>query len=118
MATQFRKRQFDDGAFYDDIVFIDDGDSPYAVPDTVETVQADSTNGAVTVNFPAISSANTGRRITVRDEKGTAETYSITVSPDGSDTIDGASSSVMSLNRSCTVYESDGVNEWAVVEAR
>lgn len=112
--TRLQKRQLGDDVGYSDLAFIAYADSPYTVLDATETVHVDSTLGAVSVLLPAISAANAGRRITIRDAAGWAELNNITLTPAGSDTIESAASTRIRVNREATTLESDGVSEWAV----
>lgn len=118
MATKLSKRQLEEEIPYGDVVFIDHTDSPYTVDVETESVYADSTSGVITVNLPAISSSNSGKRVSIKDKQGTSSTNNITVSPDGSNTIDGASSFVISLDRDSIVLESDGASEWALIKRK
>jgi hypothetical protein len=54
-------------------------------------------DAAKTVNLPSVSS-RIGRVLTIKDTNGKSGTYPITITPAGSDTIDGATSYVISQN--------------------
>lgn len=58
--------------------------------------------------------ADNGRVITVKDESGAAGTNNITIATEGSETIDGAATSVISTNYGSVTVYSDGTN-WFVI---
>ena len=70
--------------------------SPYTPVDTDTFLFVDTTGGAVTIDLPA-ASGRTGP-IRVKDIKGDAATNNITITPNGTDTIDGLSSLVINSN--------------------
>lgn len=51
-----------------------------------------------TITLPASADLDDGRAILIQDESGAAGTYNITVIPQGSDTVNGGSSAVISSN--------------------
>lgn len=68
----------------------------------------------LTVTLPAASSVLEGRFYKIVDETGTAGTDNITIAADGSDTIIGEASILISDNyNSITVY-SDGSTKWFI----
>ena len=73
-------------------------------------------NGApVTVTLPLASTVAAGYGFTVKDGAGTAVTHNLTIARAGSDTIDGATSQVMTTNWSSVTIVSDGVSAWYLV---
>lgn len=74
-------------------------------------IEADATSGSFTVSlFTAVG--NTGKRITVKKIDSSANT--VTVDPNGTQTIDGALTRVLSTQYEGVTVESDGSN-WVVV---
>jgi hypothetical protein len=76
-------------------------------------VLADSTSGAVTVTLPSAALCVDGRPRYVKDWKGQAATNNITIATTGGQTIDGASSLVISTAYGGYTLVSDGSN-WSV----
>ena len=62
-----------------------------------------TTGSATTVQLPAAAARN-GLPCIVKDMKGDANTNNITVEPNGSDTIDGASADVINVNYGARTY--------------
>ena len=65
--------------------------------------------GAVTITLPT-AEVRKGRFYTIKDESGAAATNNITVSTEGSQTIDGSATDVISDNFGGKTYYSDGTN--------
>lgn len=90
---------------------IDNGDSPYTVLDTDGLILADATSGAITVNLPtAVGRLN--RRIQVKkiDASGNA----VTIDANGSETIDGSLTEVISSQYDAPRMKSDGTTWWII----
>lgn len=113
--TRIRKRQLSEDAIALDTVAIAFGASPYTVISETELIFADSTLGAIEILLPSIASTNAGRRISVRDQMGTAAIYTITLTPAGSDTIEGEVELVMDTTKDAVTLESNGLSDWAVI---
>jgi len=69
--------------------------------------------GAVTITLPT-AEVRKGRVYTVKDESGAATTNNITVDTEGSETIDGSATDVLSDNYGAKTYYSDGSNWFTV----
>jgi len=69
--------------------------------------------GAVTITLPT-AEVRKGRVYTVKDESGAAATNNITVDTEGSETIDGSATDVLSDNYGAKTYYSDGSNWFTV----
>jgi hypothetical protein len=69
--------------------------------------------GAVTITLPT-AQLRKGRVYTVKDESGAAATNNITVATEGSETIDGSATDVISDNYGSKTYYSDGSNWFTV----
>lgn len=91
------------------ITEIDSTDSPYTVTDSDTMIIADAASGAITVNLPSIV-GELGRTLIV---KKIDNVNIVTVDADGSETIDGAATQVIS-----TQYDAVGLTaysvEWAI----
>lgn len=95
-----------------DYAAIDDGDSPYDVT-TQRLIGVDTSSAVATVNLPASDSLTPGTIVTVNDEGGNAATNNITIAPDGTDTIDGAASSVaISADNGTVKLYTNGAGAW------
>lgn len=82
---------------------------PYTISSPASTVTTlkyliDNGSSAVTINLPTAANPNTDLRIEIK-RRGTA---SVTVSPSGSQTIDGLSSVVLSSQYASLTIDSDG----------
>lgn len=89
------------------------GAYPYSVLTTdAQKVLGVDTSAARTLNLPAASNE---MAFWVKDEVGTASTYNITVSANGGDTIDGASSWTLNEDWGARMFISDGTSSWAVL---
>ena len=86
-------------------------DSPYSVTTPYNTFLCDTSSGAITVNLPA-GSSNQDKTITVK--KTTNDTNQITISPNGSDTIDGDSSLVIGGYQASVTMVMNGTN-WYII---
>lgn len=69
--------------------------------------------GTATITLPT-AEVRKGRTYTIKDESGAAATNNITVDTEGSETIDGAATDVISDNYGCVTYYSDGSNWFTV----
>lgn len=69
--------------------------------------------GTVTVTLPT-AEVRPGRIYTVEDESGAAASNNITVATEGSETIDGSATDVISTNYGSKTYYSDGSNWFEV----
>lgn len=91
-----------------DITEIDDADSPYTVLDADQLVIADGSGGAITVALPpAADFENRSLYVVAKSVSG----GNVTINPDGAETIDGASTKVLSAAYSSCRIVSDG-SEW------
>ena len=71
------------------------------------------TSSARTITLPALS-GNTGKTFFIKDMSGGAATNNITIDPNGSETIDGASTFVINTNRGAATIVAD-VGDWIVL---
>lgn len=76
-----------------------------------------TTTGAVGVTLPQISSLSGDKQITLKfkDAGINAATNNISISRSGSDTIDGATSKVLSTDGDIVTLVNDGVSKWYIV---
>lgn len=92
--------------------------APGAYPYTVTTgdnasIQAIDCSSARTINLPA---ATNSMYVYLKDSTGEAQTNAITVTPNGSDLIDGANSNyTIDWNWAQVGFISDGVSKWYVI---
>jgi hypothetical protein len=90
---------------------IDDTDSPYTLDvDVTQVLVTDSTSGAITVNLPAVASSS-GRWITV---KHVGSANSTTLDGNASETIDGATTKVLSTQYDFVKLFCDG-SVWHII---
>jgi hypothetical protein len=81
-----------------------------------EIVRCDSTGGAFPVNLPAITAGSAGLQLLVKSAVGSpgAGINDITVTPDGTDTIDGEATFVIDAARTGLLLYSDGEGTWMI----
>lgn len=87
---------------------IDDGDSPYAVPTTVDVIDCDAAAGAIECDLPA--SPDTGETYVFRKSDAT---NNVTIDGNGKN-IDGAATKVLSSQYDTARLSYNGT-EWAVL---
>ncbi|HZV13329.1 MAG TPA: hypothetical protein VFA55_08940, partial [Candidatus Kapabacteria bacterium] len=69
------------------------------------------TAGGVTINLPSAASVTAGKMYIIKDESGSAATSNITITPSGTETIDGAGgNATISTNYGVLKIYSDGTN--------
>jgi hypothetical protein len=86
--------------------------SPYTVLSTDDHISITTASVAITVNLPAIVN---GKIYHIKDQDGNAAGNNITVSPDGSDTIENAASLTISTNGVCiTLIGNSTTNNWEI----
>lgn len=77
-----------------------------------------TTNLAVSIALPSVTStadtSSLGAMIEFKDRTGQAGTHNITITPLGSNTIDGAASAVINTNHGSLTLVSDGTNNWEI----
>lgn len=89
------------------------GDSNYAILNTDRYVGLTATlTAGRTWSLPAANTVPAGRVVTVQDEVGGIGSFSLTVTPTGADTINGAASVVLSSARAGLSFVSDGTSKW------
>jgi hypothetical protein len=96
------------------LVTIDNGDSPYSVPGGVTTIRVDLSGGNVTIDLPQ-AGPNAGRLLFIKivDVGGCGST--LTINPDGSETIDGAATETSSVAFEAFTIQSDGATDWMIL---
>lgn len=72
---------------------------------------ADASGGAVTVALPAAADV-TGRQFTIKKIDATGNT--VTLDPDGAETIDGSATLVITVQHTSRVVASDGTQWWII----
>lgn len=98
-----------EGAYVLKRVATGDGND-YTVKDNDYLVGADTNDSALTVTIPSSLIAKEGRVIIVNDEGGNAGTNAITIATEGSEDIDGSSSTTIGTNNGTLALYSDGSN--------
>jgi len=74
-------------------------------------IQVDPTGAAKTVTLPA-ASAHAGRVYVISDK---ATGNNLTITPNGSDTVDGSATLVLNAAKECATIMSDGVSNWILI---
>lgn len=93
-------------------------DAAYTVAAGVSTVAYTAMAAARTVTLPAANSFAPGQQLLVVDESGACSaTKAITLARAGSDTINGATSAVISNAYGYLAIESNGSNAWTIVDS-
>lgn len=102
---------------WNDVVFITSADSPYSVTSSHrgKMICVDATGGAVSITLPAIAGLDLSTAYVVGIKKTDAGGNAVTVTRASSDTIDGATSKVISLADSGAAFIPDTTpspDEW------
>lgn len=82
-------------------------DSPYTMLNTDVLMEVDASGGAITINVVSAATLGAGRFFMV---KVTDATNDVTIEPNGTETIDGASNLVISTTNLAYIIYSDGAN--------
>jgi hypothetical protein len=91
-------------------------DAAYTVLTTDRIVAYRTLTAARAVSLPAAAAFPAGHPLIVIDESGSCSTTNtLTLSPNGSDTINGLANAVLSSPSARIVLESNGSNRWAVI---
>ncbi len=96
-------------AYY--VINIDNGDSPYTLTSEVGHLRCDATAGNITVNLPAATGL--GRLVTVKKIDSSANT--VTVDGDGTETIDGATTYVLTTQYEVLQIIDSAAGVWDVI---
>jgi len=92
-------------------------DAAYTVLPTDRMVAYTALTAARAVTLPASSAYPTGSRLLVIDETGNCSvTKTITITPNGTDTVDGAASAVVNEAYGFIGLESNQAGEWTIVD--
>ena len=92
-------------------------DAPYSVLATDRMVAYTALTSARVVTLPASSGYPTGTRLVIVDESGNCSTIkTLSVSPNGTDLIDGAATAVVNVPYGFIGLESNQAGEWAIVD--
>lgn len=76
----------------------------------------DTSSNAITGSFPPAANYQAGAQVTIKDYTGSFSSNNFTLSPDGSDTIDGASGNlVISTANIAYTFATDGISNWSIV---
>ena len=86
----------------------------YTMTESDYTVLCDTTSGGFTISLPAASGCS-GRIYVIKKITGNSGTNNITIDPNGSETIDGATTYALQC-RSNVIIQSDGSNWWILAE--
>lgn len=91
---------------------IDDGDSPYDIPDDANVVFVDASSGAVVINLPAVSS-RPARVLEIR-RVDINEANSVTIDCNGADTIEGEADALLPTSSAFTL-SNDASSAWYII---
>ena len=88
---------------------------PYSILTTDYTIFCNTSSGPLSIKLPATNVV--GRTLVIKDEAGAAGTNNITlvVNTPGSDTIDGGTGLIISVNRGCVKLQCSGVFSWSIL---
>lgn len=73
-----------------------------------------ATTGAKTETLYACNSGSKANKLVIKDQYPSASTYSITLTPNGSDTIDGSASYILAFNLQSVTIQCNGSGSWLV----
>ena len=95
------------GALAYNTTVVTNADSPYEVDPGDHVLLVNSDAGAITINLPP-TNQRAGRELIIKDAGGDAGSNNITVSCNGSDSLQGASSRDLNANKAFVQLISDG----------
>jgi hypothetical protein len=87
----------------------------YTMLVTDQLVAVTDTTSVRTITLPAATAVGPGAKYTIKDESGAAATNNITIARAGADTIEGATSLVISTNYGKATLYSDGTSKWLAI---
>ena len=73
-----------------------------------------SPTASLGIELPAASSLSIGQSFLIKDESGNANSYNITINPNGSDTIEGGNSVILSIQYASISLHTDGVSKFFI----
>ena len=73
------------------------------------------TSAQRTIILPSANSVSAGRWYIIADHTGSAGTNNITIKTQGTDTVEGTSSVLISVNYSAAIFASDGSSKWDLI---
>lgn len=89
--------------------------TPVTVPAKGGFVRVVGAAGAKTVNLPALTNVKTGTRVVVKDSAGNAASGTITITPNGTDTIDGAANATITTNNGVVrLFATGSAGRWEI----
>jgi hypothetical protein len=92
-------------------------DAPYSVLATDRMVAYTALSAARIVSLPASTAYPTGTRLVVVDETGNCSPIkTLTITPNGADVIDGATSAVLNVPYGFIGLESNQAGEWTIID--
>jgi RNase P/RNase MRP subunit p29 len=92
-------------------------DAPYSVLATDRMVAYTTLTGARVLTLPASNNYPTGTRLVIVDETGNCSTIrTLTVTPNGTDLIDGAAAAVVNVPYGFIGLESNQTGQWTIVD--
>ena len=95
------------GALAYNTTAVTNADSPYEVAASDHVLLVNSDAGAITINLPP-TNQRAGRELIIKDAGGAAGSNNITVTCDGSDSLQGESSRDLNANKAFVQLISDG----------
>lgn len=87
----------------------------YVVLSTDHILSVDTSASAATISLPAISAVGDGHTVIVKDKSNSSYTNTITVNPNGADTVDGAASFVIQSDGASFVFVANVAGDWELV---
>lgn len=90
------------------------GDITLAPADTYVIIQVDATSAAVEVSLPLAAAVSEGRIYIIQDFASTANEHNITITPNGSDTINGESNYIIESDGEAIILLGDGASNWSI----
>ena len=111
-AQSYSAKSFFGGGLSLSVALLDSTDSPYTVLVNDFSFMCDTTSAVVELLLPAASTV-TGRILVAKRLSAGANV--VTLTPDGSDTIDGAADLDLTTQWQAVTIQSDGVSNWYVV---
>lgn len=87
----------------------------YTILSTDHILSVDTSSSAATLALPAISSVGDGHTVIVKDKSNNSYVNTITVNPNGTDTIDGSASFVIQSDGASFVFVANIAGDWELI---
>ena len=88
----------------------------YLAASTDDYIGCNTTGGAFTISLPSAATVANGKKLIIKDEGGNATTNHLSITPNGTNTIDGSNSTtLLSVNFESLTLVCNGADSWFIM---